>query len=101
VPTYTFNFNLADQTLDHMSTINQNIRTALDDLERTCLASMAEWTGAAREQYTEAKRQWDFNAQKMNEALQAGRQSLFQISDGYGSAEQRAQQIWANTYTGG
>jgi hypothetical protein len=38
--------------------------------------------------------------QTMSDALQAGRTSLFNISDGYGSAEQRASQIWANTYTG-
>ena len=33
-------------------------------------------------------------------ALQSGRVSLFNISEGYGNAEQRATQIWSNTYTG-
>ncbi len=97
---YTFNFNVADQTLDHMDSVNKAIRAALEELHNNCQKSLAEWEGDARTQYYEAKARWDGAAEQMTLALQAGRVSLFNISEGYGSAEQRGTQIWANTRTG-
>jgi WXG100 family type VII secretion target len=97
---YKFNFTVADDTLDHMDTVNGTLKNALQDLESNSRSHLQEWTGAAQTAYTQAEAEWRAGMQTMSDALQAGRTSLFNISDGYGSAEQRASQIWANTYTG-
>ena len=97
---YKFNFTVADGTLDHMDTVNSNLTTALEELERNSRAHLQEWDGQAQTAYTAAEAEWRAGLQTMTQALQGGRISLFNISEGYGSAEQRASQIWANTYTG-
>ena len=97
---YKFNFTMADNTLDHMDSVNDKLKSALEELERNSQSSLAEWEGGAQTAYTQAQLEWRAGMVQMTEALQAGRISLFNISDGYGSAEQRASQIWANTYTG-
>ncbi|RZU53495.1 WXG100 family type VII secretion target [Krasilnikovia cinnamomea] len=97
---YKFNFQVADYTLDGMDAINSKIHEALNNLETYAQSHLAEWTGAAQGSYAEAKVRWDAAADQMNVALAAGRQALFNISDGYGTAEQRATQIWDNTRTG-
>jgi len=97
---YKFNFTMADNTLDHMDSVNDKLSDALLELERNSQSSLAEWEGGAQLAYTQAESEWRAGMQQMTAALQAGRISLFNISDGYGSAEQRASQIWANTYTG-
>jgi WXG100 family type VII secretion target len=97
---YKFNFSIADDTCDHMDTVNSTISQALQELESHCQSSLADWSGAAQTQYTQAQAEWNAGLQTMTQALQQGRMSLFNISEGYGSAETRATQIWANTYTG-
>jgi WXG100 family type VII secretion target len=97
---YKFNFSVADTVLDHMDSVNSNLRNSLAELEAHCRSSLAEWDGVARESYTAAEAEWRAGAAAMSQALQSGRTSLFNISEGYGSAEQRATQIWQNTYTG-
>ena len=97
---YKFNFTVADYVLDHMDTVNRNLQTSLQELEAHCRQSLAEWDGAAQAQYASAEAEWRAGAAAMTAALQSGRVSLFNISEGYGNAEQRATQIWSNTYTG-
>lgn len=97
---YKFNFTVADTVLDHMDTVNSNLQNALAELESYAASSLADWEGGAQAAYDAAKKEWRAGADAMAGALQAGRISLFNISEGYGSAEQRATQIWQNTYTG-
>lgn len=94
---YSFNFMLADETLDHMNRINSTITSELADLEHQVEAHLAEWDGAVKDAYWDAKAKWNAAAQQMPVALEAGRNTLYNISDGYGSAEQRWQQIWAQS----
>lgn len=97
---YTFNFQQADATLHDMNQINTRIRTALTDMERDVEASLAEWTGAAQEQYKVSKLVWNQSAEQMSVYLEQARQTLLQISDNYGTTEQRHAQIW-NDVRGG
>lgn len=95
---YSFNFNLAGQTVDHMSRVNQQINTALGELETYAGQHMAEWTGAAKEQYEVSKQRWNAAADQMAVCLANASQSLFNISDAYGTAEQRQAQIWGDRH---
>jgi WXG100 family type VII secretion target len=94
---YSFNFQVADYTLDGMNAVNTQIRQGLDSLQATVESSLAEWTGAAREQYTVAKANWNAAAQQMTVHLETARATLLNISDNYGTTEQRARQIWENS----
>ncbi|MEU5941297.1 WXG100 family type VII secretion target [Micromonospora sp. NPDC047548] len=94
---YSFNFQVADYTLDGMNAINTQIRQALDSLQATAESSLAEWTGDAREHYTVAKAAWNTAAQQMTVHLETARSTLLNISDNYGTTEQRARQIWENS----
>ena len=98
--TYTFNFAMAEATLDHMGSVNQRIRAALDQLEQTCQTTMADWTDDSKNAYIVQKQRWDQNAAAMNQALMGARQALGGISQGYGDAQSRATNLWQNTYTG-
>lgn len=97
---YKFSFTTADYVLDHMDSVNSTLQTSLQELESHCRQTLAEWDGVARDAYYQAETEWRLGFSAMSQALQAGRVSLFNISEGYGSAEQRATQIWQNTYTG-
>ncbi|WKU05343.1 WXG100 family type VII secretion target [Micromonospora sp. HUAS LYJ1] len=93
---YRFNFIVADQTLDHMNSVNKNLQSALAELEQNCRAHLREWDGAAQQAYALAEAQWRAGLSTMTASLDAGRKALFDISEGYGSADQRAAQIWSN-----
>lgn len=94
---YRFDFNVADMTLDEMHAINSRVKQALTDMESEVEKSLAEWTGAAREAYGQAKAEWNRQANQMPVYLESGRQTLLNISDNYGTTEQRARQIWENS----
>ncbi|GAA2565591.1 hypothetical protein GCM10010435_42960 [Winogradskya consettensis] len=97
---YTFDFNQADATLTDMNSINTRIKSALEQMEQTVEASLAEWTGAAQQQYYVSKAAWNQSANEMSVYLEQARSTLMQISDNYGSTEQRHAQIW-NDVRGG
>jgi WXG100 family type VII secretion target len=100
VSNYTFDFNQADATLTDMNSINTRIKSALEQMEQTVEASLAEWTGAAQQQYYVSKAAWNQSANEMSVYLDQARSTLMQISDNYGSTEQRHAQIW-NDVRGG
>lgn len=97
---YKFNFTVADTVLDHMDLVNRDLQNSLAELEANARRSLADWEGGAQAAYAAAEAEWRAGADAMRAALEAGRISLFNISEGYGTAEQRATQIWQNTYTG-
>ncbi|MBU2670264.1 WXG100 family type VII secretion target [Actinoplanes bogorensis] len=97
---YTFNFQQADAVLYDMNAINQRIKSALAQMEQTVEASLAEWTGAAQQQYYVSKAAWNQSADQMTVYLDQARVTLLQISDNYGTTEQRHAQIW-NDVRGG
>ncbi|WP_306215253.1 WXG100 family type VII secretion target [Actinoplanes sp. RD1] len=97
---YTFNFQQADAVLYDMNKINGNIKTSLHDMEQNVEKSLADWTGAAQAQYWASKAAWNNSANQMTVFLEQARLTLLQISDNYGTTEQRHAQIW-NDVRGG
>ncbi|WP_067494991.1 WXG100 family type VII secretion target [Actinoplanes sp. TFC3] len=97
---YTFDFNQADAVLTDMNQINTRIKSALEQMEQTVEASLADWTGAAQQQYYVSKAKWNQSANEMSVYLEQARLTLLQISDNYGTTEQRHAQIW-NDVRGG
>ena len=97
---YRFNFTQADATLTDMNNINQRIKNALLEMESNVERTLADWTGAAQEQYKVSKAAWNAAANEMSIHLDTARSTLLSISDNYGTTEQRAAQIW-NDVRGG
>ncbi len=97
---YTFSFTQADTTLYDMNQININIKSSLAQMEQTVEQSLQEWTGAAQQQYYVSKALWNQSAEQMSVFLEQARLTLLQISDNYGTTEQRHAQIW-NDVRGG
>jgi uncharacterized protein YukE len=98
MPTYTFNFNAAYQTLDHMYNVNKQIVADLEQLASTAGAKLEEWQGVGWENYKVAKARWDAAVVTMSQALDAGGKTLDSISVGYGDAEKYATNIWSSTH---
>lgn len=94
---YSFNFNHADLTLDEMHAVNGRVKSALAEMESAVEKTLTDWTGDAEKAYWEAKAEWNRKANQMPVFLEAGRQTLLQISDNYGTTEQRSRQIWDNS----
>lgn len=97
---YRFDFNQADATLYDMNQTNNKISSGLSELETNVEKSLQEWTGEAQGAYYSAKSKWNHSAQEMTVALQQARQTLLQISDNYGTTEQRHTKLW-NDVRGG
>lgn len=97
---YTFDFTQADATVYDMNQITQRINSALAEMETAVEARMQEWTGAAKSQYGVSKAQWDKSAGDMGVFLEQARLTLLQISDNYGTTEQRHAMLW-NDVRGG
>ncbi len=97
---YSFNFQQADAVLYDMNQINNKIKSGLAEMERTVEASLQDWTGAAQQQYYVSKAAWNQSANQMTVYLDQARVTLLQISDNYGTTEQRHSQIW-NDVRGG
>ena len=97
---YSFNFQQADAVLYDMNQINTKIKTGLAEMERTVETSLQDWTGAAQQQYYVSKAAWNQSANQMTVYLDQARVTLLQISDNYGTTEQRHSQIW-NDVRGG
>ncbi|AGZ38794.1 WXG100 family type VII secretion target [Actinoplanes friuliensis] len=97
---YRFDFTQADATLTDMNQINTRIKTALSDMESSVERTLQEWTGAAQTQYYASKAAWNQAANEMTIYLEQARNTLLQISDNYGTTEQRHAQIW-NDVRGG
>jgi len=97
---YAFNFQQADAVLTDMNQINSKIKAGLSEMEQTVEASLADWTGAAQQQYYVSKAAWNQSANQMSGYLEQARVTLLQISDNYGTTEQRHASIW-NDVRGG
>jgi WXG100 family type VII secretion target len=95
IATYTFDFNLADETMSAMSTVGGQISSMLDDLERTVQKLLPHWTSEARDAYGVAQNAWDSAAQNMPTALSNARIALGQIADIYGGVEKQGVQMWS------
>lgn len=97
---YSFNFQQADAVLYDMNQINNKIKSGLAEMERNVETSLQDWTGAAQQQYYVSKAAWNQSANQMTVYLEQARVTLLQISDNYGTTEQRHSQIW-NDVRGG
>lgn len=93
---YTFDFNMADSVRDHMATATKSIISMLETLHNEVSTSLASWESGAREQYNQAKTEWDAAAAQMPQSLGQAEQALSEISSGYLQVEHYGAGRWMN-----
>ncbi|MDN5726835.1 MAG: WXG100 family type VII secretion target [Propionibacteriales bacterium] len=91
----TVNAGAMQAGIEALSTAYTQTDSTLTTLEGELESSLNEWEGAAREAYTEAKRQWDAAADRMSQVIQKMTGVLTQISDNYQSNERNIQGSWS------
>lgn len=94
MPTYTFNRPMADATRDTMANVTKTLLEQLRDLDVQCQSSLAEWSDTARDQYDDAKRQWDRAALRMPTSLGHAEKALNDITGGYLRVEHTGANQW-------
>jgi len=91
---YTFDFTMADGVRDHMATITKSIISMLENLHSEVSTSLASWESGAREQYNQAKAEWDAAAAQMPQSLGQAETALSEISNGYLQVEHYGAGRW-------
>ena len=91
---YTFDFNMADGVRDHMATATKNIISMLENLHNEVSTSLANWESGARDQYNQAKTEWDAAAAQMPQSLGQAESALSEISSGYLQVEHWGANRW-------
>lgn len=74
----------------------RGIRDSLNDLEKALEAKLGEWSGEAREAYTDAKRQWNEGANGLNDILDNLNLAVENIHSNYSATERANQGIFSN-----
>lgn len=78
-----------------LKSAHSKVEDDLTSLEHELQSSLSQWTGEAREAYTQAKAQWDAAANHMNQVIQVMSSTMQNISDNYDSTERSIQGQWA------
>ena len=82
------------QAASDITTASTTIDQHLDQLKAKIAPIVADWTGAASEQYQQAQKAWDDAAKDFNETLQAIGVAVRQAGEGYEGAEGSAKKLW-------
>lgn len=91
---YGVNFGAAMTASQDLNTVNSKVRSTLDSLIAQVDKSTADWTGEAKQQYSEAKVLWNQQAAEMNKALGSAQQALNQIIELYQQTEKTNGSVW-------
>ncbi|MCM4083585.1 WXG100 family type VII secretion target [Paractinoplanes hotanensis] len=85
---FSINFGQAEAFLDDVERINQQIKLALDELERNVESSLDSWKSEqVRTAYQVAKARWDQSAIEMSGFLDNARHTLTGVVETYSHAE--------------
>lgn len=77
-----------------LKSAHSKVESDLTSLEHELQSSLSQWTGDAREAYTQAKAQWDAAADHMNQVIAVMGSTMQNITDNYASTERAVQGQW-------
>lgn len=89
------NAGAMQQGIADLNTAYKALTEQLSTLEGQLNASLAQWDGAARAAYTQAKAEWDAAANHMGDVIAKMQQVMTQISENYDANERAIQGSWA------
>lgn len=89
------NAGAMQQGIADLNTAYKALTEQLSTLEGQLNSSLAQWDGAARSAYTQAKAEWDAAANHMGDVIAKMQQVMTQISENYDSNERAIQGSWA------
>lgn len=85
---------LMAQGISDLDTAHRNVSSDLSDLEHEVETSLAEWTGDAREAYTQAKAQWNKAADHMTQVIATMKTTMDGIANRYNDNERHVQGLF-------
>src|SRR5260370_6827567 len=88
------NFEPPQTTQDELQQHYNTAHQAIDDLKAQLNGSLAEWTGTAREAYTQVQAEWDKAFASMNEILAAAHTHVGNARDVYMQNEDPIARGW-------
>lgn len=83
------------ELVDHLRSATVAISQHLDDLEDAVAWGRTQWTGAARDAYDVAHREWSASLERMTAALTATTNSLEQTAEAFNAVESTVVRLWA------
>ncbi len=83
------------QGVSDLSTAHKSLTDHLDTLEGQLNGSLAQWDGAARAAYAQAKAEWDAAAAHMNDVIMKMQTTMGQIGENYDANEKQITSQWA------
>jgi WXG100 family type VII secretion target len=92
--TYMYHGDSMRQGVGDLVQANNDIQQYLTTLETYCSNHMAEWTGDAREKYTEHKKAWDASMAEMTAVLPQASKSMNYIVNNLDEAEMVNSKRW-------
>ncbi|MVA74813.1 WXG100 family type VII secretion target [Auraticoccus sp. F435] len=81
--------------ISDLTNAHKQLSDHLDTLESQLSGSLAQWDGAARQAYTQAKAEWDAAAAHMASVIQKMQTTMGQISENYDANEKQIEGQWA------
>lgn len=81
--------------ISDLSNAHKQLSDHLDTLESQLGGSLAQWDGAARQAYTQAKAEWDAAAAHMSDVISKMQSTMGQISENYDANERQIEGQWA------
>ncbi|WP_189258992.1 WXG100 family type VII secretion target [Lentzea flava] len=85
---------MADSVRDQMALVTKKLHSELEAMHQKVMATLQDWQGAAKDQYMQAKKEWDAAAQRMPEKLHRTEVALQQITNGYLQVEHTGINAW-------
>jgi len=88
------NFETIAQASQNVQRTYANLQQKLDDLHSFLAPMVAEWTGAAAEQYAQKQQQWTQAQTDLSQVLQTIGRVLEESHGGYQDTEKANTQAW-------
>ncbi|SDD17053.1 WXG100 family type VII secretion target [Auraticoccus monumenti] len=80
--------------ISDLTNAHKQLSDHLDTLEGQLGGSLAQWDGAARQAYAQAKAEWDAAATHMSDVITKMSSTMGQISENYDTNERQIQGNW-------
>ncbi|ONI76977.1 hypothetical protein ALI144C_33190 [Actinosynnema sp. ALI-1.44] len=85
---------MADTVRDQMAIVTKRLQTELESMHQQITSTLQDWQDGAKDQYLEAKKQWDAAANRMPQSLNSAEVALNQITGGYLKIEHTGVNAW-------
>jgi uncharacterized protein YukE len=92
--TYSAHLSNVGAIAEEMGALGSQVSALIDRLNQDCVASLAEWTSTARDQYQVYSKQWTAAANDLPVQAANAQNALAEITNAYAQAEYQGLGLW-------